>query len=126
MFNKISRKEMRKSRHYHIRKVMTGTAERPRMSVFRSSKHIAVQVIDDIKGVTLVAASTYEKELSAELKNNKKALGGVEAAKHVGKVIAERAKGKNITEVAFDRSGNLYVGRIKALADEARNAGLKF
>jgi len=126
MFNKISRKEMRKARHYHIRKVMTGTPEKPRMSVFKSLKHISVQVVNDITGTTIVAASTYEKEVQNELKNMKKALDSVDAAKFVGKKIAERAMGKNIKGVAFDRGGNLYVGRIKALADEARKAGLSF
>lgn len=126
MFNKINRKEMRKDRHYHIRKMMTGSDERPRMVVFRSLKHISVQIVNDITGKTLVAASTYEKEVREAMKTAKKSTDGIEAAKYVGKVIAERAKSNKIEAIAFDRGGNLYTGRVKALADSAREAGLKF
>ncbi|MEZ7893366.1 MAG: 50S ribosomal protein L18 [Candidatus Wallbacteria bacterium] len=122
MFNKVNRKEQRKARHFHIRKAITGTTERPRLVVFRSLKHISVQVIDDVNGKTIVAASTCEKDARKALKHT----DSVEGAKYVGKVIAERAKGKNIATVSFDRGGNGYTGRIKALADAAREAGLNF
>lgn len=98
----------------------------PRLVVFRSLKHISVQVINDITGKTLLAASTYEKEVKAAMKTANKSTDGVEAAKYIGKVIAERAKTHKIETIAFDRGGNLYTGRIKALADAARAAGLKF
>jgi len=126
MFKKINRKEMRKTRHQHIRKMTTGTDERPRLVVFKSLKHISAQIINDLTGTTLVAASTYEKETKAALKTQKKAEDSLDAAKAIGKVIAERAKGKQIEKVSFDRGGNLYTGRIKAFADAAREAGLKF
>lgn len=126
MFKKINRKEMRKTRHQHIRKMTTGTDERPRLVVFKSLKHISAQIINDITGTTIVAASTYEKDTKSTLKGIKKNEDSMDAAKTVGKVIAERAKSKNINTVAFDRGGNLYTGRIKAFADAAREAGLKF
>jgi len=126
MFNKINRKEMRKTRHFHTRKIITGTDSMPRLVVFRSLKHISVQVINDITGKTLLAASTYEKEVKEAMKTANKSTDGVDAAKYVGKVIAERAKNNKIETIAFDRGGNLYTGRIKALADAARAAGLKF
>ncbi|MCS6884559.1 MAG: 50S ribosomal protein L18 [Acidobacteriota bacterium] len=110
----------RRAIHARIRKKISGTAERPRLCVFRSLKHIYAQLIDDTKGVTLCAASTLEKEL-------RDASGGnIKAARVVGKLIAERALAKGIEEVVFDRGGYLYHGRVKSLADAAREAGLKF
>ena len=103
-----------------IRKVSSGTAERPRLSVFRSNTGIYAQVIDDIKGTTLLAASSRDKEM-ASAKGNKS-----EMAKLVGKAIAEKCKKAGIEKVAFDRGGNLYHGRVKSLAEGAREAGLKF
>ena len=117
--NKIER---RKRIHYRIRKVVNGTAERPSMVVFRSNKQIYVQVIDDVKAVTLAAAASNDKELAAACKGKT----GVEAAAIVGKAIAERAIAKGITTIAFDRGGYLYHGRVKSLADAAREGGLIF
>lgn len=115
-----SRNESRQKRHTRIRAVLVGTPSRPRISVFRSAKNIYAQVIDDVNGVTLVSASSVEKV--NKLDNG----GNIEAAKTVGKLIAERALANNIENVIFDRSGYLYHGRVKALADAAREAGLKF
>ena len=117
--NKIER---RKRIHYRIRKVVNGTAERPRMVVFRSNKQIYVQVVDDLKGITLVAAASNDKELAADCKGKT----GGEAAAIVGKKIAERALAKGITTISFDRGGYLYHGRVKSLADAAREGGLIF
>ena len=117
--NKIER---RRRIHYRIRKHVNGTAERPRLVVFRSNKQIYAQVIDDEKGVTLVAAASNDKGLAAECKGKT----GIEAAAIVGKAIAERAKEKGIDKVAFDRGGYLYHGRVKSLADGAREGGLIF
>ena len=117
--NKIER---RKRIHYRIRKVVNGTAERPRMVVFRSNKQIYVQVIDDVKAVTLAAAASNDKDLAAACKGK----SGIEAAAIVGKAIAERALAKGITTIAFDRGGYLYHGRVKSLADAAREGGLIF
>ena len=117
--NKIER---RKRIHYRIRKVVNGTAERPRMVVFRSNKQIYVQVVDDLKGITLVAAASNDKELAADCKGKT----GVEAAAIVGNKIAERALAKGITTISFDRGGYLYHGRVKSLADAAREGGLIF
>jgi len=117
------RKRLRLMRHKRLRKRISGTPERPRLSVYRSEKHIYAQIIDDTKGETLVAASTVEKELREKL--NQKTWN-VQAAKEVGKIIAERATAKGITEIVFDRGGYKYHGRIKALADSARESGLKF
>jgi len=117
------RKRLRLMRHKRLRKRISGTPERPRLSVYRSEKHIYAQIIDDTKGVTLVAASTVEKELRDKL--NQKTWN-VQAAKEVGKIIAERATAKGIKEIVFDRGGYKYHGRIKALADSARESGLKF
>lgn len=122
MIKNRSRNEMRLLRHRRLRKSVSGTAERPRMSVFRSLKEIYVQVIDDTVGHTLVSASTKEKAVIEGLQ------GGhctVAAAKVVGRIVAERAKEKGITEVVFDRGGHLYHGRVQAIADAAREAGLK-
>jgi large subunit ribosomal protein L18 len=115
--NKLKVRFKRKRR---IRGSLEGTTERPRLAVFRSNRHISVQVIDDAKSVTLVAATTLESELKG------KVTGSVEGAKAIGGLIAKRALAKNISQVVFDRSGYLYHGRIKALADAAREAGLKF
>ena len=123
MIKREDRKRLRLMRHKRLRKRISGTPERPRLSVYRSEKHIYAQIIDDTKGVTLVAASTVEKELREKL--NQKTWN-VQAAKEVGKIIAERATAKGITEIVFDRGGYKYHGRIKALADSARESGLKF
>jgi large subunit ribosomal protein L18 len=109
-------------RKWSIRANLAGTAERPRLSVFRSDKHIYAQVIDDMAGRTLAAASSAAADVRGDLKNG----GNVAAAKRVGAAIAERAKAAGITAVAFDRGGRRYHGRIKALADAAREGGLKF
>ena len=118
----ISKIEIRKRILYRIRKHVNGTAERPRMVVFRSNKQIYVQVVDDEQGVTLVAAASNDKVLAAECKGK----CGKEAAAIVGKAIASRAIEKGITQVAFDRGGYLYHGRVQSLADAAREGGLKF
>ena len=109
-------------RKWSIRKTLTGSPERPRLSVFRSDKHITAQIIDDYAGKTLVSASSLQKDIRGDAANG----GNVTAAKTVGKVIAERAKAAGITAVAFDRNGRRYHGRIKALADAAREGGLQF
>ena len=118
----LNRIERRRRIHYRIRKHVNGTAERPRMVVFRSNKQIYVQVIDDERGYTLVAASSNDKGLAAECKGK----NGIEAAAIVGKAIAERAKAAGISKVAFDRGGYLFHGRVKSLADAAREGGLDF
>ena len=118
MIPQRKRNEIRQRVHTRIRRRLTGTAERPRLNVYRSLNHIYVQVIDDTQGTTLVSAST----VAAKSKTG----GNVAAAKEIGKQIAERAKEKGITKVVFDRGGYLYHGRIKALADAAREAGLEF
>ena len=110
-------------RKKRVRKKVFGTPERPRLSVYRSLKHIYVQVIDDTKGITLVAASTLDPALREQLKGIK---GKIEAARLVGKLVAERALEKGIKKVVFDRGGFKYHGRVKALADGAREAGLEF
>ncbi len=115
-----SKREKRLARHLRVRKTVSGTPEVPRLCVFRSNKNISVQIIDDVNSTTLVCASSLDKEL--KLKNG----GNKEAAKLVGKTIAERAMAKGIETVAFDRGGFLYHGRVKELADGAREAGLKF
>lgn len=121
MITKGDKNKARLKRHLRVRKKIKGTAERPRLNIFRSSKHMYAQVIDDIKGVTIVSASTQDKELG-EIANG----GNVEAAQKVGAMIAQRAKEKGISQVVFDRGGYLYHGRIQALADAAREAGLEF
>jgi len=121
MANK-SRAVARMRRHARVRKKMAGTAQRPRLNVFRSLTGIYAQVIDDQAGTTLVSASTVEKDLSEKVKGMKKA----EQAKLVGQTVAERAKSKGIEMVVFDRGGYRYVGRVKALADGAREKGLQF
>ncbi len=122
MISKKSRTEVREKKHLKIRNRFSGTPERPRLAVFRSNKHMYVQIIDDTKGHTLVAASTLEKSVRAELKYT----DNVEAAAYLGKVIGERAADKGIKTVVFDRGGFIYQGKIKALADAAREAGLEF
>jgi len=122
MVSKESRSEIRAKKHMKIRNRFSGTPERPRLAVFRSNKHMYAQIIDDVKGVTLAAASTVEKDVKAELQNT----DDVAAAAYLGTVIAKRALEKNITEVVFDRGGFLYQGKIKALAESAREAGLEF
>lgn len=111
----------RERRKRRIRKTIRGTAERPRMSVFRSSSHISVQIVDDNAGATLAAASTVEKD-----QKDKSGNGSKEGAKRIGALIAERAKAKGIEKVVFDRNGFIYIGRLKVLADAARENGLKF
>ncbi len=122
MVNKKSRSEIKEKKHLRIRNRFSGSAERPRLSVFRSNNHMYAQIIDDTVGNTLVAASTVEKDVKAELKKT----NNVEAAAYLGKVIAKKALDKGITEVVFDRGGFIYHGKIKALADAAREEGLKF
>ncbi len=119
---KNSRSEARQHRHLRVRKDLAGTAARPRLNVFRSASQIYAQIIDDGPGKTLVSASSVDKELRPKVKGLKK----TEQAKLVGKTVAERAKGKGIEAVVFDRGGFKYIGRIKALADGAREGGLKF
>jgi large subunit ribosomal protein L18 len=109
-------------RRFHVRKSVFGTPQRPRLSVYRSSKHIYAQLIDDMSGKTLAAAASTSKEVRGDLPNG----GNVKAAVVVGKAIAERGKAAGITAVAFDRNGRMYHGRVKAVADAARKAGLKF
>ncbi|MGA8939149.1 MAG: 50S ribosomal protein L18 [Acidobacteriaceae bacterium] len=121
MINLRQRNEIRQRVHSRIRAKMAGTAERPRLNVYRSLNHIYTQLIDDANGVTIASASTVTSK-GAE----RKAGGNVEAAKTVGKLIAERAAEKGIKKVVFDRGGYLYHGRVKALADAAREAGLEF
>ena len=120
MIKRKSRNELRQKRHLRIRQNLVGTPTRPRLSVFRSSKNLYVQLIDDLNSVTLVSASTTEK--GSEIKNG----GNTEAAKAVGTLIAEKALKLDIKNVIFDRSGYLYHGRVKALAESARAAGLEF
>ena len=122
MVSKQARSEIRRKKHYRLRNRFAGTAERPRLAVFRSNNHMYAQIIDDSIGHTLVAASTLEKEIKAELENT----DTVEAAAYVGTVIAKRAIEKGITAVVFDRGGFIYQGKIQALADAAREAGLEF
>jgi len=125
MLSKTSKDQTRQKVHARIRKKMQGTAERPRLNVYRSENHIYAQVIDDAQGVTLVSATSVEKGKGT--KGDKRPTGGnVSSAKEVGKLIAERAKQKGISKVVFDRGGYLYHGRVKALADAAREAGLEF
>ncbi len=122
MINKESRSAIRAKKHLKIRNRFSGTAERPRLAVFRSNNHMYAQIIDDTVGKTLVSASTVQKEVKAELEKT----NDVAAAAYLGKVIAERAQAAGIKEVVFDRGGFIYQGKIKALADAAREAGLEF
>ena len=120
MIKKVSRNEARLERHKRVRAKVSGTKEIPRLNVFRSAKHISVQIIDDVTGTTLVSASSMDKDL--KITNG----GNIEAAKKVGELIAKRAKKAKISKVVFDRGGYLYHGRIQELAEGAREAGLKF
>ncbi|MDI6870751.1 MAG: 50S ribosomal protein L18 [Bacillota bacterium] len=122
MLTRVDRREARAVRHLRVRKRIRGTAERPRLAVFRSLHHIHAQIIDDDAGRTLAAASTVDPELRKKLKSG----GNIAAAQAVGQLIAARAKEAGISAVVFDRGGNLYHGRVKALAEAAREGGLEF
>ena len=122
MISKVSRTEVRRKKHVRLRGHMSGTAERPRLSVFRSNKHMYAQIIDDIKGVTLVSASTLQKEVKEGLEYT----DNVEAAAKLGEILGKRAVDQGVTEVVFDRGGFIYQGKIQAFADAAREAGLTF
>ena len=122
MINKIDKNKERQRRHAKDRKKIFGTAETPRLSVYRSLNHIYVQVIDDTKGVTLCSASTMEKDVKSAVKDMTK----TDAAKVVGKAVAEKALKNGVKQVVFDRGGYLYTGRVQAVADGAREAGLNF
>jgi large subunit ribosomal protein L18 len=122
MVSKKSRSEVRVNKHRKLRNRFSGTAERPRLAVFRSNNHMYAQIIDDTVGNTLVSASTLQKDVKAELEKT----NNVEAAAYLGTVIAKKAIKKGITSVVFDRGGFIYHGKIKALADAAREAGLNF
>jgi len=119
---KLTRKESVRRRHRRVRRSVSGTSGRPRLAVFRSHQHIYVQVIDDTQQHTLVAASTIDPDLKSQLESGATS----DAASQVGKLIAQRAIAKGIQKVVFDRGGNLYHGRVKALAEAAREAGLDF
>ena len=122
MLKKVSRNDERLRRHARVRTKISGTPECPRLAVFRSNNHMYAQIIDDVAGNTLVAASTLQKDVKANLEKT----NNVEAAAALGKVIAEKALEKGIKEVVFDRGGFVYHGKIQALADAAREAGLEF
>ena len=122
MVSKESRQEIRVKKHMKIRNRFSGTAERPRLAVFRSNNHVYAQVIDDVAGKTLVSASTLEKDIKAELENT----DDTAAATKIGDVVAKRALEKGIKTVVFDRGGYIYHGKVKALAEAAREAGLEF
>ena len=119
MVRRINKNAMRQKRHVRVRGKISGTPECPRLNVFRSNANIYAQIIDDVNGVTLVAANTLEKDFEG-------ATGNIEAAKKIGATLAERAKAKGIEQVVFDRGGYIYHGRVAALAEGAREAGLKF
>lgn len=122
MVSKISRTKVRMGKHKKLRNRFSGTTERPRLAVFRSNNHMYAQIIDDTVGNTLVSASTLQKDVKAELEKT----NNVDAAAYLGKVIAKKAQEKGITSVVFDRGGFIYQGKVKALADAAREAGLNF
>ena len=122
MISKINKNEQRVKRHVRLRHDLAGTTARPRLCVYRSLNHIYAQIIDDVKGITLVSCNTTQKEVAEKVKG----MTNKEQAKYVGEQIAKLAKKKKITEVVFDRGGYLYTGRVKELADGARAAGLKF
>jgi large subunit ribosomal protein L18 len=122
MITKGDKNKARLKRHLRVRKKIEGTTARPRLNIFRSSKHMYAQIIDDTNGVTVAAASTQDKELKDAVANG----GNVEAARKVGELIAKRAKEQGVAKVVFDRGGYLYHGRVQALADAAREAGLEF
>lgn len=123
MITKLDRNKARQTRQLRVRKTVHGTPERPRLNVFRSNQNIYVQVIDDVVGKTLAAASTLDPEVKGRLEGNG---GNIAAAKIVGELIAKRAQAAGVTQVVFDRAGFLYHGRVAALADAAREAGLQF
>ncbi|KGX85367.1 50S ribosomal protein L18 [Pontibacillus litoralis] len=120
MITKADKNAVRKKRHSRVRKKIAGTPERPRLNVYRSNKHIYAQLIDDVNGVTVASASTVDNEFNLDT------TGNVEAATKVGELVAKRAQDKGFKEIVFDRGGYLYHGRVKALADAAREAGLEF
>lgn len=122
MLKKVNRNAKRMKRHGRARQKIKGTTERPRLNVFRSSNHIYAQVIDDIQGITIVSASTLDKDLKNKLSSTQ----NKEAAKLVGELVGKRALDKGVEEVIFDRGGYIYHGRVKELAEGAREAGLKF
>ena len=122
MVNKESRQKVRVKKHMKIRNRFSGTTERPRLAVFRSNNHMYAQIIDDEAGKTLVSASTLEKDIKAELKNT----DNVDAAAYIGDVVAKRAIEKGIKTVVFDRAGYIYHGKVAAVAEAARKAGLEF
>lgn len=122
MFNKVDRQQTRERRHIRLRKKVMGTSARPRLAVYRSLKHFHVQLIDDVAGLTLLGVSTQDKELKGKAKN----LASTAGAKLVGQLVAKRALDKKIENVVFDRGGVIYHGVVKALAESAREAGLKF
>ena len=122
MVSKVSRTRVRQEKHTRLRRHINGTAERPRLSVFRSNNHMYAQIIDDTVGKTLVSASTLQKDVKAELEKT----NDVAAAAYLGTVIAKRALDAGITTVVYDRGGFIYQGKVQALADAAREAGLKF
>lgn len=120
MYKKIDRKAIRAKKHYRVRRYVSGTAERPRLAVYRSNKHMYAQLIDDVAGCTLAAASTLDAPLKGAATGNK------EAAKKAGQLLAERAVAKGLKQVVFDRGGLIYHGRVAALAEGAREGGLEF
>lgn len=120
MLTKENRKKITRKRHYRLRRKLAGSSERPRLAVYRSGKHIYAQIIDDSRSVTLAAASTVEKDLRNQTGAN------IDAARKVGELVARRAKDAGVTAVVFDRGGFLYHGRVAALAEAAREAGLEF
>ena len=122
MINKVNKNEQRQKRHVRLRHDLAGTTQRPRLNVYRTLSHIYAQIIDDSKGVTLVACNTTQKDIREKVAN----MTNKEAARFVGEQIAKLAKKKKISQVVFDRGGYLYTGRVKELADGARAAGLEF
>jgi large subunit ribosomal protein L18 len=122
MIGKIDKNKIRKRKHVRVRKKISGTADCPRLCVYRSNSHIYAQIIDDEAGKTLVSASSLDKDIKGEISNG----SNIEAASAVGKLVAERAAAKEIKDVVFDRGGYLYHGRVQALAEAAREAGLNF
>jgi large subunit ribosomal protein L18 len=122
MITKQDKNKVRKKRHYRVRNKLQGTPQRPRLNVFRSSKHVYAQLIDDANGLTLAAASTLDPELKDQIDST----GNADAARKVGELVGKRAIEKGVTEIVFDRGGYIYHGRIQALAEGAREAGLKF
>jgi large subunit ribosomal protein L18 len=122
LLKKVNRNEMRKIRHRRVRQKVNGTPERPRLNIYKSNSHIYAQIINDVNGHTLVSASTLDKELKDKLSST----GNKEAARLVGQLVGKRAIEKGIDQVVFDRAGYIYHGKVKELAEGAREAGLKF